>query len=226
MEHFLAAIPQNFSYLADYRYGLLFLGTLLEGMNTIILAGFLTSIGELKSIYVIPLMILAHVINGYLWYLVGYYGGSKVLDFWTRRSEKNLVVVNKVWEYFKKYSGRAIIFAKFTFSLEIITMILSGMLKYPMRLFSRYNLIGSIGWVFMAFGVGFFFGKSFIFSFQLISSATWFLIFLLFAIGLIYLIKYLLKRYYLDYIDVQRRLRDIGERIKNGLDEIFSEGEK
>src|SRR3989344_1687873 len=76
MDVAIADLPGWLSFLLGFKYLFLFLATILEGMNSIVLAGFLASIGQLKVILIIPMLIVAHAINGYLWYGVGYWGGA------------------------------------------------------------------------------------------------------------------------------------------------------
>jgi len=226
MDVAIADLPGWLSFLLGFKYLFLFLATILEGMNSIVLAGFLTSIGQLKVILIIPMLIVAHAINGYLWYGVGYWGGAGVLDWWRKRSRVSNKAVNRVENYFKRYSGRAILFAKFTLSLEIITMILSGVLRYPLNKFFRYNLIGSAGWVALAFSFGFLFGESLAISISLVENSIFILLFLLGAIALLYLVKFIIKRLFLRYIGLQDYIKELGEKLRDGIDDMLGNIEK
>lgn len=223
MEPFLNLIKDYAPYLISYKYFFLFLGGMIEGMNTLVLAGFIASSGQVKLAYILPLLIVAHTINGFGWYLVGYLGGAKSLDKWGHRNKISHQVINKIEEYFKKYSARAIMFAKFTFSLEIATMILSGSLKYDLKKFAKYNFYGSIGWVTLTVSIGYFFGESFKVFFSFIKNFTLFLIFLALAIIVIYVIKILLKRYFVGYLLVQQKIKELGEKLRDGLNGFMGE---
>src|SRR3989338_10109371 len=205
MESFLIFLQDQAPYLISYKYFFLFLGGLIEGMNVLVLAGFIASSGQINLWVILPILIFAHFLNGCGWYLVGYLGGAKALDKWGHKNKLSHQVINRIQEYFEKYSGRAIMFAKFTFSLEIATMILSGSLKYNLKKFSKYNFYGSTGWVFMAVFVGYFFGQSFKLFFSFVKNFTIFLGFLGGAIVIIYLIKFWIKKYYLKYFHIQKK---------------------
>lgn len=222
MQDLLNFIQNHAPYLVTYRYLFLFLGGMIEGLNTLVLAGFIASIGQAKLYIIIPLLIVAHSINGYLWYAVGYFGGSKSLDKWGYRNKLSAQVINTIHNYFEKYSARAIMFAKFTFSLEIATLIMSGSLKYDLKRFSKYNFLGSVGWVSMAVLVGYFFGQSFQLFFSLIKNFTLLLVFLAGAITLIYILKIIIKRFFVRYIVLQQKLREWTEKAKEELDDFLS----
>ena len=223
MESFLIFLQDHAPYLISYKYFFLFLGGLIEGMNVLVLAGFIASSGQINLWVILPILIFAHFLNGCGWYLVGYLGGAKALDKWGHKNKLSHQVINRIQEYFEKYSGRAIMFAKFTFSLEIATMILSGSLKYNLKKFFKYNLYGSIGWVFMTVFIGYFFDESFKIFFSFIKDFTLFLIFLAIAIALIYIIKVLLKRYFVRYLFIQQKIKEWTEKIRDGLNGILTE---
>ncbi len=226
MEGLLTFIQNHAPYLVTYKYLFLFLGGMIEGLNSLVLAGFIASTGQVKLYLILPLLIVAHSINGYLWYMVGYFGGSKSLDKWGYQNKLSSQIITTIQNYFEKYSARAIMFAKFTFSLEIATLIMAGSLKYDLKRFSKYNFLGSVGWVSMAVLVGYFFGQSFQLFFSLIKNFTLMIIFLAMAIALIYVVKIIIKRYFVRYIIIQQKLREWSEKIKEELDGFLSSGDE
>ena len=223
MDWLLNLIQSHAPYLISYKYFFLFLGGMIEGMNTLVLAGFIASSGQIKLFYIWPILIVAHTINGFGWYLVGYWGGAKALDKWGHRNKLSHQVIGKIQNYFEKYSGRAIMFAKFTFTLEIATMILSGSLKYNLKKFAKYNFYGSIGWVTMTVFIGYFFAESFKIFFSFVKDFTLFLIFLGGAITLLYIIKILLKKYFVRYIYIQQKIREWSEKLREGLNGLMED---
>src|SRR3989344_8091312 len=103
MESFLNLIKDNAPYLISYKYLFLFLGGMIEGMNTLVLAGFIASSGQVKLFFILPLLIIAHTINGFGWYLVGYLGGAQALDKWGHRNKLSHQIIGKIQNYFEKY---------------------------------------------------------------------------------------------------------------------------
>src|SRR3989344_4882629 len=136
MENIVHLFETSFPTLVEYKYLLLFLGSIFEGLNSMVLGGFLVSVGTIKLLPIFSIFTVGYILNGYLWYAVGYFAGAKPIDKWARKKDKSRKIVEKVEEYFHKYSWRAIIFTKFTFSLTIATLIIAGALKYNLKKFS------------------------------------------------------------------------------------------
>lgn len=224
MDSLLIFLQNHAPYLIEHKYLFLFLGGMIEGMNSLVLGGFVASTGQVKLQFLFPLLVAAHTINGYGWYLVGYLGGAKSLDKWGHKNKISHQVINKIENYFHRYSGRTIMFAKFTFSLEIATMILCGSLKYNLKKFSKYNFYGSAGWVGMTVFVGYFFGQSFKLIFNFLKSFTLLMLFLVLAIILIYVIKILLKKYFIGYLTIQEKIKEWTERMRDGFDDLMKNG--
>lgn len=226
MDNLLVFLQNYAPYLIEHKYLFLFLGGMIEGMNSLVLGGFIASTGQVKLQFLVPLLVVAHTLNGYGWYLVGYLGGAKSLDKWGHKNKISHNVINKIEEYFKRYSGRTIMFAKFTFSLEIATMILCGSLKYNLKKFTKYNFYGSAGWVGMTVFTGYFFGQSFKLIFNFLKSFTLLMLFLVVAIIVVYILKILLKKYFIGYLTIQEKIKEWTERMRHGFDDLMKNGSK
>jgi len=225
MESFLHFFQSYFPALIHYKYLFLFLGATIEGMNTIILAGFLASIGSIGLLPAFLLCILGETLNGYIWYAVGYYAGAKPIDKWGRGKPKSRKIIEKVEEYFGKYSGRAIIFTKLTWSLTIATLIMAGSFKYNLKKFSWYNFLGSAGWVGITFCVGYFFGQSYKLLLTYLTNAFYVLAFLGGAIVVVYLIKMSFRSAFIRSLFFADRIKVISDKMKNGIDKFLSDRE-
>ena len=224
MEQFLGFLQQNFPVIVTYKYLFLFLGAMIEGLNTMVLGGFLVSVNSIRLLPTLLLFILAYTINGYIWYTVGYFAGAKPIDKWGRKDKKGRKIIEKVEEYFNKYSGRAIIITKFTFSLTIATLLMAGSLKYDLKKFTFYNFIGSVGWVVVTLFVGYFFGQSYKLFFVYLKNFTYGLVFLGGAIALIYVIKLLLGSAFVKSLFITDKIKELSYKLRNGLEEFLSNG--
>ena len=212
----------NFPILITYKYLFLYIGSSIEGMNIMILGGFLASAGFVRVLPAFLVLIIGEMTNGYIWYTVGYFAGSKPIDKWGRSKPESEKIINTVEHYFEQYSGRALLITKFTFSFTIATEIIAGSLKYNLRKFSFYNFIGSIGWVSMTMFTGYFFGQSYK---LFLGNIIYFTIFLAGAVALIYILKFTFKSAFIKSILEHERVRYYRGRIKNGLDKFISEKE-
>src|SRR3989344_3531414 len=226
MEPVLQFVQAYFPALVSHKYVFLFLGAAIEGFNTMILGVFLISS---KSIELLPAFLVfkvGYILKRYGWYPVGYFAGSKPIDKWGRKDPKGRKIIEKVQEYFERYSGRAIIMTKFTFSLTIATLIMAGSLKYNLKKFTLYNAIGSVGWVSVTMFTGYFFGQSYRFFFAYIKGFTYFLLFLGGAIALIFILKSLFGTAFIKSILITDKMREIGERLRMELDKFLAIDDK
>lgn len=221
MENVLQFLQSHFSFIVAHKYIFFFLGSIFEGLNTMILGGFLVSTDNIKLAPTFLIFTLGYTINGYGWYMVGYFAGSKPIDKWGRKNLKSRKIIEKVQEYFEKYSGRAIVITKFTFSLTVATLIMAGSLKYNLKKFTVYNFIGSVGWVAITMFTGYFFGESYKFFFTYLKNITYFLLFLGGAIILVYILKHVFKSVFIRSLVITERIREIGEKLRVEIDRFI-----
>ncbi len=215
----------HFPELIEHKYLFLFLGAAIEGMNTMILAGFLVSIGSIALLPMFLLCVLGETINGYAWYAVGYFAGAKPIDKWGRRDPKSRRIIEKVEEYFGKYSGRAIVFTKLTWSLTIATLITAGSFKYNLRKFGWYNLLGSAGWAALTFFTGYFFGQSYKLLLIYLTNVFYVFAFLGGAIAIVYFIKISFRSAFIRSLFFADRIKSFSDKMKNGIDKFLSDRE-
>lgn len=225
MENIIHLFQSSFPTLVEYKYLLLFLGAIFEGLNSMVLGGFLVSTGSIKLLPIFLIFTFGYVLNGYLWYIVGYFAGAKPIDKWARKDKKGRKIVEKVEEYFHRYSGRAIIITKFTFSLTVATLIMAGSLKYNLRKFTLYNFLGSIGWVTVTLFVGYFFGQSYKLFVEYLRGLTYFLVFLGGAVVLVYILKLILGGAFIKSLLLKEKLKELSDKLKDGIDKFLSDGE-
>lgn|SRR3989338_2952513 len=215
------SVQNSFPLLVQYKYLFLLFATSLESLNGIILAGFLASLGTVAIVPTILICIAGDFVNGWIWYLVGYFGGAKPIDKWGRKHEKSRKVIETVERYFHRYSGRAIIFTKLTWSLTIATLIMAGSFKYNFRKFSLYNFIGGLGWVAITFSVGYLFGKGYRAA-NLVNNIGFVILFFIGAAVLVYILKIIFKSKFIQSLYAMERLRDLGDKLKDGIDKLMS----
>lgn len=225
MENAFLYIENHLPFLVEYKYLFIFVGAAVEGMNTTILAGFLASVASISLWPAFFICLAGEVFSGFAWYTVGYYAGSKPIDRWGRKDKNSRKIIEKVEEYFQRYSGRAILFAKITWSLTIATMITARSFKYSLKKFAMYNVLGSALWIGMVFFVGFFFGESYKYLFDYLKNFVLVLVFLggAFAIG--YLIKTIFSSAYIRTLFMAEKLREFGDKLKDGIDKLLSDKE-
>ena len=223
MDQFFASIQSYFPILAQYKYLLLFLASLIEGFNVFILTGFLVSIGTFSLLPAFGVSLAGELVNSYFWYAVGYWGGAKPIDFFIRKSPKKRRLVEKIRGYLQQYTGRILLLMKLTYSITIVTIILIGSIKYSLKKFSLINFIGSIGWVTITLSIGYFFGKSFQLYRTYFENISYAIIFVLAAIALIYAIERASRAIFVKAINLADRLKAVGEKVRDGIDRVLSD---
>ena len=223
MDGVLLFIQTHLPVLIEHKYIFIFLGVAIEGMNTTILAGFLASVGVVSLWPAFFLALTGQIINAFGWYTVGYFAGSKPIDKWGRKDEKSRKIIEKVEQYFKRYSGRAVFIAHITWSLTIATMIMAGSFKYDLKKFSLYNFLGSSVWVLMVFFVGYFFGQSYKYLFDYLKNIVLVFLFLGGAIAIGYLIKVIFRKIYVRSLFLREHWDKFSHNVKEKIDELFSE---
>lgn len=223
MESIFYALKDHFPLLFSYKYFFVFAGSAIEGFNVQILAGFLIGVGGLKILPTFLVTVAGQFINGYIWYGIGYFAGAKPLDFWVRRHDKGRQILNQINEYFSRHSGKALILTRMTVSFTVATLITAGSLKYDLKRFSLYNLIGGTGWAIITLGFGYFFGESFKYVFKYVANVTLTLLGLLITAFVIYYIIKLINKSVGKVLAINERVKDLGDKMILGIDKLLSD---
>lgn len=222
MENILLFFQDHFPVLFSHTYIFLFLGAAIEGITTLVVGGFLVSTHSIKFFPAFLAFALGHALNGYLWYTVGYYAGAKPIDRWGRNQDQSRKIIERVEHYFHRYSGRAIFFTKFTFSLTIATLIMAGSLKYDLRKFSLYNVLGSICWAFFAMSIGYFFGQGYKLLFEYAKDVAFFVLFLGGAIVLVFIIKNVFRSAFIQSLIMSEKVQELSNSIREHIDKFLT----
>src|SRR3989338_7257731 len=161
MDRLLQLLQENEAFIRQWGYLALFFASWAEGLNSMIIGGFLVATGKLGFFWVCIAMASGHILSGFSWYGAGYVGGAKLLERWGHRIRLTPQRIAVAQSYFEKHSGKALFVAKFTVGFTITTLLLAGILKMHFKKFALYNFLGSVAWT----GATLFFGYSFGLSF-------------------------------------------------------------
>ncbi len=204
----------SFPWLIEYRYLLIFLAACIEGFSTMMVAGFLLSTRSVSLVPTFLVLVAGEIANGFLWYAVGYWGGGRAIDWLLRHSRRQRQLVDRVRAYMERYTGQAILFAKMTFSVTVLTQVLVGSTKYPTRRFAIFNIIGSIGWVALILALGFFFGTGYTAIFGYLKSFSHLLLFVVITVVVVLLFGRLFRGALMRYLGFFALTQRLTERIK------------
>jgi len=222
METTFYFLKDHFPVLFSYKYFFVFAGSSLEGFNVQILSGFLVGVGALKILPTLLVTVAGQFVNGFIWYGIGYFAGAKPLDYWTNKHKNSRKVLKQINEYFIKHSGKALILTRLTVSFTVVTLITAVSLKYNLKKFSLYNLIGGSGWAVVTLGFGYFFGESFKYIFRYIANATM-LILGLFVVGfIIYFIFRFINKSVVRALEINSIAHDLGDKMMVNIDRFLA----
>ena len=133
------------------RYGYLavFLTILVEGVGipapgqTFLIAAALSAAhGKLSLVWVLILACLAAGLGNSLGYLLGRWGGRRLLARFKVQGDRLARLEGK----FRRYGGVLVLVARFFDGLRQLNGIVAGMLEMPWKIFMAFNVLGAILW--------------------------------------------------------------------------------
>ncbi len=149
------------SYLFDYRYWAIFIGTFVEGPIVITLVGFLIRLGVFRLIPSYFLLLLGNVAADVFWYYVGHYGAKKAIRKFGRFFGLKQEIVKGIKKLFHEHQVKILFLSKVTmgFGLTVPIMITAGVSKIPIKRIILINFFGGFIWTAFLLAMGYFFGN-------------------------------------------------------------------
>jgi membrane-associated protein len=131
---------------------------ILPGDSLLFAAGAFAAAGSLSFWTLLAVLIVAAILGDTVNYWVGYFFGQRLLN------AKRFRVVRpqhlaKTHEFFERYGGKTIIFARFVPIVRTLAPFVAGLGKMSYRRFMSFNVIGGIAWVVICTTAGYFFGN-------------------------------------------------------------------
>lgn len=153
------AFLETLLILKTYKYLLIFPVAVVEGPVTIILCGFLVSLGYLNGPLVFIILVVAEIIGDSLYYSMGKKGGSRIKKYiaklgYGENEEKFLA------NYFEKHKGKTFLFAKMAHGIGGAVQVTSGMAKVNYFAFLWYSFVGTLIKTTLLIYIGYYAGNS------------------------------------------------------------------
>jgi membrane-associated protein len=153
--------------LAQYGYWAVAAVLLLEnagipvpGEAVLLTASFLAfSEKRLSLPYIILTGTCAATLGDNLGFLIGYYGGRRLLARYGAILRLQASTVERGEALFAHYGAATVLMARFVAGLRVIAGPLAGVLRMHWRKFVLFNFIGAVLWVTAISCAGFFFGR-------------------------------------------------------------------
>lgn len=174
--------------LTTYKYFFLFPVTVVEGPIITVIAGFLSSLGQLNIFIVYGVVVVGDIVGDGLYYAVGYYGGQRFINRWGRFIGITAERVVRVEEHFGNHTGKTLIIGKLSHAIGAVVLVAAGLAQVPFGKFIWYNFLPTLPKSLILLLVGFYFGKAYQQIDVYFNRATW----IVFAIFILALVAYLI----------------------------------
>lgn len=164
LDEYLLPVVQQYG---TWTYGLLFLIIFMEtgfvvtpflpGDSLLFIAGAFAGAGVLDVRVLIPLLLVAAILGDHTNYWIGRRIGERMLA-WDNRIIRPQYV-RMAQEFFDRHGKKSIFLARFVPIVRTFTPFLSGIGKMHYAEFARWEFAGSLCWVLLFVGGGYFFGN-------------------------------------------------------------------
>jgi membrane protein DedA with SNARE-associated domain len=166
LESFLADAQH---YVVTYGYWAVFLGVFLESFGlptpgeTLMIAGALAASQQHLDIYWILLIAwVAAVVGDNIGYIIGSRGGRPLVLRYGGRVGIKHAHIEQVEDFFARYGGAVVLFARFVVVLRQLNGVVAGILGMNWWRFLAYNAAGAALWVTFWSLLAYWFGRGLI----------------------------------------------------------------
>ena len=155
-------------YFIQYGAFFIYLIVLLEYMNLpgfpagviMPLAGIWAAQGEISFPLVMVLTVAAGLTGSWLLYLLGRYGGNKVLGFYFKKFPKHQPVIEEKMDYLREKGCIGVFVSKLLPMVRTLISIPAGMVKMDFVKYTVSSVCGIFLWNLAFVGAGYFFGDA------------------------------------------------------------------
>lgn len=165
---------ENMQVVLDYfsEYGLIFLFVIvfLEYLNLpglpagIIMpaAGLLVAANDVSFLTALVLSVLAGLLGSYALYLVGYFLGHPVLEWFYHRFEQMRPAIERAVRYTEAYGDKGVFVARLIPVARTLVSLTVGTVRMNLLTFTIYSTFGILIWNFVFIYAGYAFGYLFL----------------------------------------------------------------
>ncbi|MGH3763703.1 MAG: DedA family protein [Pseudonocardiaceae bacterium] len=152
----LSPILTSYGYLAVF--GFLFVesfGAPVPGQTMLMAAGVFAGAGKLNVVAVALLGFLAAVAGDNVGYLIGHFGGRRLVLRFGRYIFVTEQRLKKAEHFFGRHGAKIVGFARFIDGLRQLNGVVAGIARMPWRQFLAFNALGAAAWVAVWTSVGY-----------------------------------------------------------------------
>jgi membrane-associated protein len=131
---------------------------ILPGDSLLFATGAFAAVGAFDVAWLIALLSIAAIAGDTVNYFIGSYVGPKVFHYEKNRFFKK-EYLQRTHEFYEKYGGKTIIFARFMPIIRTFAPFVAGIGKMTYARFLTYNVVGGILWIVSFVLMGYYFGN-------------------------------------------------------------------
>jgi len=143
------------TFIQQYGYIAVFLGTFLEGEIFLIVVGILIKLKLLNPYLSLIFAILGAFLHEILYFLFGRWKGRQILE----KNKYTKKTFEKAKEILNKYGIYSIFIIRFLYGMRMVPMMLMGASGIGVFKFTIVNLVSLFIWAGVYLSLGYFFGK-------------------------------------------------------------------
>ena len=153
-------VSSSLAFASQFKYLLLFIGTIVEGPILMVASGFFLHTGVFSLVPLFLTFVAGDLVGDVGWYCVGRYFAEPIL----RRHGRFLNVTPERFErmkiLFNRHHEKILLISKITlgFGMALVTLIVAGATRVPFRVYMFLNLLGELILVAVLLFIGYFFG--------------------------------------------------------------------
>jgi membrane protein DedA with SNARE-associated domain len=143
------------TYIAQYGYIGISVGTFLEGETTVLIGGIFAKLGYMNLYMVMLYAFIGTFIGDFTFFTLGKYFGKTFIERFEFVRNK-VPLANKV---IHKYGNFIIFLIRFLVGIRAIVLLLLGCTNMKMSKFVLFNTVNAMGWSIIVSVIGYLFGK-------------------------------------------------------------------
>lgn len=144
-----------------YKYAILFPIAVVEGPIISILAGFLSSTGQMNIYAAFGIVVAGDLVGDTIYYFLGRLGGQKIIQRYGTRLRISPARVQRLEAHFRDHAGKTLVIGKFSHGLGAIVLFVAGLGKVKYPKFFVYNLFSTLAKSLLLVMVGYYFGYAY-----------------------------------------------------------------
>ena len=138
----------------------LLVGFFLPGDSLLVTAGLLSSQPQfgLNMWLLGALLTVAAILGNSAGYAIGWYTGPKLF----KRDDSLLFKKKHLFRaqaFYEQHGGKTLILARFMPIVRTFVPVVAGLARMPFRLYTAYNVLGAVLWIWSMLFIGFFLGR-------------------------------------------------------------------